>query len=49
MEYKIIVIDIRNASKNEIEFIPLNNENNEANEKKTICVEWSGGHYEPKR
>ena len=43
---KITVIDIRNSNRNEIEFVPLTSE---PSENKTIYIEWSGGHYEPKR
>ena len=41
---KIIVKNIRdrNANHNLIEFIPLH-----GNIERTICLEWSGGHYEP--
>lgn len=39
---KIIVKNYRDNSKQNIEFLPLN-----GNIQKTICVYWTGGHYEP--
>lgn len=40
---RIIVKNIRDTNHTTIEFIPLHK-----NIEKTICLEWSGGHYEPK-
>lgn len=41
---KIIVKNIRDRNKSDIEFIPLHNKID-----KIIYLEWSGGHYEPVR
>lgn len=41
---QIIVINIRDKNKSNIEFIPIHN-----NISKKIYLEWSGGHYEPVR
>lgn len=41
---KIIVMNLRNGENSEIEFLPQNGLHD-----KTIVLEWTGGHYEPKR
>ena len=39
---RIIVVNIRNRNRNEIEFLPVHE-----NYSNTLKITWSGGHYEP--
>jgi hypothetical protein len=44
---RIVVRDIRSGKKQSIEFLPVINATNSPD--KTFELEWSGGHYEPRR
>jgi hypothetical protein len=50
---RIIVHDIRshysNNKNNKIEFLPLKSENAQQHPSLELNLEWSGGHYEPRR